>query len=167
MADQSLSPSALPPQPVMQGLAPAARDERHAFRLLVTTLNDDLFDGPVTYVDLPGIAGHVGVLWRHTPLLTLLAEGLLTLHPAKGSPRTLPVMGGVAEAGPWGVTVLADLAGHDAIAEKRRMDAARQRSVARHANQVQSLSSGTAAARARLDDELNLFLISALRELKR
>jgi F0F1-type ATP synthase epsilon subunit len=155
-------------QPLTPPAAPAARDERHAFRLLVTTLNDGLFDGPVTYVELPGIAGHVGVLKRHTPLLTLLADGPLTLHPVDGPPRVLPVMGGIAEAGPWGVTVLADFAGHGVAAEKHRMDAARQRSATRHAHRPpERLLPGSAAARARLDDELNLFLVRALRELRR
>jgi F0F1-type ATP synthase epsilon subunit len=160
MADQPLAPPAL-----QQQARPA---ERPAFRLLVTTLIDELFDGPVTYVDLPGIAGHIGVLGQHTPLLALLADGRLTLHPVGGPPRTLPVAGGIAEAGPWGVTVLADLAGHHEAAAKRRMQAARERSAARRAHQPPSrLLPGAAAARARLDDELNLFLVRALRQLRR
>ncbi|MDR2992053.1 MAG: hypothetical protein LBU72_09110 [Burkholderiaceae bacterium] len=158
--------SASSASPQSQPAVPAVHANRPAFRLVVATLNDDLFDGQVTYVDLPGIAGHIGVLDRHTPLLTLLADGQLTLHPVDGPPRALPVMGGIAEAGPWGVTVLADLAGHDAAAEQRRMAAARQRSAVRHAQQGDLLS-GSAAARARLDDELKLFLIRALNELKR
>jgi F0F1-type ATP synthase epsilon subunit len=162
MADQSLTPSESPVQPTAQ----TAHADRPAFGLKVATFNEDLFDGPVTYVDLPGIAGHVGVLGRHTPLLTLLADGQLTLHPVDGPPRVLPVMGGIAEVGPWGVTVLADLAGHDAAAEQRRMAAARERSATRHAQQGDLLS-GSAAARARLDDELKLFLVRALNELKR
>jgi F-type H+-transporting ATPase subunit epsilon len=137
----------------------------HAFRLMVATLTQDLFDGQVAYVDLPGLGGHVGVLHRHTPLLTLLAEGPLTMYPIEGPPRTLPVAGGIAEIGPWGVTVLADFAGHGTAAEKRRMDAARQRAAERRASQ--HASSRTAQARARLDDELNLFWLRALREFRR
>jgi F-type H+-transporting ATPase subunit epsilon len=174
MADQPLASSALPEQSAaLDFITPAAaaqtaRDDRHAFGLLVATLNDDLFDGPVTYVDLPGIAGHVGVLKRHTPLLTLLADGLLTLHPLDGPPCTLPVMGGIAEVGPWGVTVLADLAGHGEAAGKLRMDAARERSAMRHARQPQgeAIPGALIDRRTRLDDELSLFLIRTLRELR-
>jgi F-type H+-transporting ATPase subunit epsilon len=139
-------------------------DERQTFRLLVATFNENLFDGAVTYVELPGLAGHVGVLKHHTPLLTLLADGPLTLHPADGPPRVLPVMGGIAEAAPWGVTVLADFAGHGVAAEKQRMDAARGRSAARQPHRPPPNSP---AARARLSDALNMFLIRALRDLRR
>ncbi|MDR0480008.1 MAG: ATP synthase F1 subunit epsilon [Burkholderiaceae bacterium] len=140
-----------------------------AFRLLIATFDNEVFDGQVTYVDLPGIAGHVGVLKRHTPLLTLLADGPLTLHPLDGPPRTLPVMGGIAEVGPRGVTVLADFAGRDVEAEKQRMDAARERSVTRHARQPRGDAAPGALfdRRTRLDDELSLFLIRTLRDLKR
>jgi F-type H+-transporting ATPase subunit epsilon len=155
------------PAAQMAALTAIPRDAP-AFRLLIATLNDDVFDGQVTYVDLPGLAGHVGVLNRHTPLLTLLADGPLTLYPVEGAPRTLPVMGGIAEVGPGGVTVLADFAGRSVDTEKHRMDAARERSATRHARQPRSeVTPGVLTDRARLDDELNLFLNRALRELRR
>jgi len=181
MSDEDSSPEPLPPvasapapvpstPTVADGFAPApaARPvpgSGQPFRLMVATLTEDLFDGQVTYVDLPGLGGHVGVLSRHTPLLTLLAEGPLTVYPVQGQPSTLLVRGGIAEASAWGVTVLADFAGHDAIADQRRMDIARQRAAERQAGHL--ARRGSAFTRARLDDELNQFLIRALRELKR
>jgi len=160
---------ALPPSTAFTPAA-AARPvpgSGHAFRLLVATLTEDLFDGQVTYVDLPGLAGHVGVLNHHTPLLALLAEGPLTLYPLEGAPCTLPVAGGIAEVGPWGVTVLADFAGHDTAARQRRMTVARQHAAERRAGLAREHAGHGALARARLDDELSLFWMRALRELRR
>jgi F-type H+-transporting ATPase subunit epsilon len=165
------APAPVPSAPTAaEGFAPAPAappvpGSGPPFRLMVATLTEDLFDGQVTYVDLPGLGGHIGVLNHHTPLLTLLAEGPLTVYPVDGPPSVLPVRGGIAEVGAWGVTVLADFAGHDLAADQRRMDEARRRAAERHAGH--SSRHGTAFARGRLDDELNQFLVRALRDLKR
>ena len=58
------------------------------FRLEVATLNGELFSGAVTYVEVPGEGGHLGVLHGHTPLLTQVAPGALNFHTAEGEART-------------------------------------------------------------------------------
>jgi F-type H+-transporting ATPase subunit epsilon len=68
-----------------------------------------LFSGEVDRVDVPGSEGDFGVLAGHAPLVSLLRPGILTIIEA-GTPRRVVVVGGFAEVGPNGLTVLADMA---------------------------------------------------------
>jgi len=78
-------------------------------RLRVVTPRRELLDREVDEVRLPGVLGEMGVLPGHTPLLTSLAIGPLTLFDA-GRSEQLVVAGGFAEVLPDAVTVLPRLA---------------------------------------------------------
>jgi F-type H+-transporting ATPase subunit epsilon len=67
------------------------------------------FSGEVDQVDVPGAEGDFGVLAGHAPLIALLRPGLMTVY-AGGEHTRLVVLGGFAEVGPDGLTVLADVA---------------------------------------------------------
>ena len=67
------------------------------------------FSGEVDQVDVPGAEGDFGVLAGHAPLIALLRPGLMTVY-AGGEQTKLVVLGGFAEVGPDGLTVLADVA---------------------------------------------------------
>ena len=67
------------------------------------------FSGQVDQVDVPGAEGDFGVLAGHAPLIALLRPGLMTVY-AGGEQTKLVVLGGFAEVGPDGLTVLADVA---------------------------------------------------------
>ena len=67
------------------------------------------FSGEVDQVDVPGSEGDFGVLAGHAPLIALLRPGLMTVYAA-GEKTKLVVLGGFAEVGPDGLTVLADVA---------------------------------------------------------
>ena len=68
-----------------------------------------LFSGDVDQVDLPGAEGDVGILAGHAPLVTALRPGIVTvITAAKRDPFV--VVGGFAEVGPAGLTILADRA---------------------------------------------------------
>ena len=67
------------------------------------------FSGEVDQVDVPGSEGDFGVLAGHAPLIALLRPGLMTVYVA-GDKTQLVVLGGFAEVGPDGLTVLADVA---------------------------------------------------------
>ena len=69
-----------------------------------------LFSGDVDQVDLPGIEGDLGVLPGHAPMVTLLRPGIVTIM-REGRRDAVVVVGGFAEMGPSGLTVLADRAG--------------------------------------------------------
>lgn len=68
-----------------------------------------LFSGDVDQVDLPGVEGDMGILAGHAPLVTPLRPGILTIITG-GSREAVVVIGGFAEVGPAGLTVLADKA---------------------------------------------------------
>jgi F-type H+-transporting ATPase subunit epsilon len=68
-----------------------------------------LFSGDVDQVDLPGAEGDMGILPGHAPLVTALRPGIVTIF--NGNARLpIVVVGGFAEVGPAGLTVLADRA---------------------------------------------------------
>jgi F-type H+-transporting ATPase subunit epsilon len=67
------------------------------------------FSGEVDQVDVPGSEGDFGVMAGHAPLIALIRPGILTVHAA-GEQSQLVVLGGFAEMGPDGLTVLADVA---------------------------------------------------------
>jgi F-type H+-transporting ATPase subunit epsilon len=67
------------------------------------------FSGEVDQVDVPGAEGDFGVLAGHAPLIALLRPGMMTVY-AGGQATKLVVLGGFAEVGPDGLTVLADVA---------------------------------------------------------
>jgi F-type H+-transporting ATPase subunit epsilon len=68
-----------------------------------------LFSGAVDQVDLPGSEGDLGVLPGHAPLVTTLRPGIVTII-REGVREPVVVIGGFAEVGPGGLTVLADRA---------------------------------------------------------
>src|ERR1700744_1661369 len=68
-----------------------------------------LFSGEVDQVDVPGEEGDFGVLAGHAPYVAPLKPGILTIY-GEGAPNRVVVRGGFAEAGPTGLTVLAEQA---------------------------------------------------------
>jgi F-type H+-transporting ATPase subunit epsilon len=68
-----------------------------------------IFSGEVTQVDVPGEEGDFGVLAGHAPYVATLKPGILTIY-GDGAPNRVVVHGGFAEAGPTGLTVLAEQA---------------------------------------------------------
>jgi F-type H+-transporting ATPase subunit epsilon len=68
-----------------------------------------LFSGDVDQVDLPGTEGDMGILADHAPLVTTLRPGIVTIFNG-GARVPVVVIGGFAEVGPAGLTVLADKA---------------------------------------------------------
>ena len=67
------------------------------------------FSGDVDQVDVPGTEGDFGVFAGHAPLISLIRPGILTVYSG-GEQTKIVVLGGLAEVGPDGLTVLADVA---------------------------------------------------------
>lgn len=68
-----------------------------------------VFKGEADIVVLPGMDGQMGILQKHTPVLTALNYGVITVR-LKGIEEYFTVAGGIAEVLPDKVTVLADAA---------------------------------------------------------
>src|SRR4029079_16020323 len=79
------------------------------FHFELVSPNKISFSGEVDQVDVPGSEGDFGVLAGHAPLISLIRPGIMTVY-ADGEQTKLVVLGGFAEVGPNGLTVLADVA---------------------------------------------------------
>jgi F-type H+-transporting ATPase subunit epsilon len=75
-----------------------------------------IFSGKATFVALPGEAGELGILPKHTPLITRIRPGAVRIERANddgtpsGEEELVFVAGGILEVQPDVVTVLADTA---------------------------------------------------------
>ena len=67
-----------------------------------------LISEAVDMVVVPGSEGDFGVLPRHTPLISALRPGVITVHNDGAVSQRIFVSGGFAEATPERCTVLAD-----------------------------------------------------------
>ena len=85
-----------------------------------------VFQGDADMVILPGMAGELGVLPHHAPVLTTLKFGVVKVRRA-GADKVFAVSGGVAEVQPELVTVLADAAENVEEIDIKRAEFARKR----------------------------------------
>ena len=85
-----------------------------------------VYQNDVDMVVLPGAAGQMGILPHHSPLLTVLNFGIITVK-VKGLEENFTVAGGIAEVQPDQVTVLADAAENVMEIDIARAEQARQR----------------------------------------
>ena len=82
----------------------------------VVSAEESIFSGEARFVALPGESGELGILPRHTPLITRIRPGAVRIERAdNGDEEFVFVAGGILEVQPNRVTVLADTAirGHD------------------------------------------------------
>ena len=93
----------------------------------VVSAEASIFSGEATFVALPGESGELGILPRHTPLITRIRPGAVRIVRADtGEEEFVFVAGGILEVQPGSVTVLADTAirGHD-LDEAKALEARR------------------------------------------
>ena len=77
----------------------------------VVSAEESIFSGEARFVALPGESGELGILPRHTPLITRIKPGAVRIEKADGSGEEFVfVAGGILEVQPGTVTVLADTA---------------------------------------------------------
>ena len=85
-----------------------------------------VFQGDVDIVNLPGVEGDMGILPNHSPVLTLLQFGVISVK-TKTDEQFFTVAGGVAEVQPDQVTILADAAENVDEIDIQRAEMARKR----------------------------------------
>ncbi|MBK7060709.1 MAG: F0F1 ATP synthase subunit epsilon [Rubrivivax sp.] len=93
----------------------------------VVSAEESIFSGQAKFVALPGENGELGILPRHTPLITRIRPGAVRIQRAdNGEEEFVFVAGGILEVQPGTVTVLADTAirGHD-LDEAKAIEAKR------------------------------------------
>jgi F-type H+-transporting ATPase subunit epsilon len=98
----------------------------------VVSAEENIFSGEAKFVALPGENGELGILPRHTPLITRIKAGAVRIERAlpdgsSGEEEFIFVAGGILEVQPGTVTVLADTAirGHD-LDEAKAVEAKKQ-----------------------------------------
>ncbi|WP_082390147.1 ATP synthase F1 subunit epsilon [Ornatilinea apprima] len=95
-------------------------------RCEIVSLENIIFEGDVDMVVLPGVHGEIGVLPNHSPFLTMLSYGIITIKQGDKE-NVFTVYGGVAEVQPDQVTVLAEGAESVESIDVERAEMARKR----------------------------------------
>ena len=79
-------------------------------QLDVVSAEESLFSGTVQELVAPGSMGDLGIMPRHSQLITTLKSGELRYKKEDGNDASLFIAGGILEVQPSIVTVLADTA---------------------------------------------------------
>jgi F-type H+-transporting ATPase subunit epsilon len=95
-------------------------------RCEIVSQDRTVFQDDVDIVILPGVAGEMGILPHHAPVLTILKYGVIKIRKA-GKEELFAVAGGMAEVQPTVVTILADAAENIEDIDITRAKAARKR----------------------------------------
>lgn len=125
------------------------------FRLEVATPERQFVDEQVTWAEVPGKDGYIGVLAGHSALLSALGAGVLTYSTSAGQ-RVLAIAGGFLEILDNDARVLADFAefGKDVDADRARHeleDAENDLKAAHETADTETAMRAVGKARARLD----------------
>jgi F-type H+-transporting ATPase subunit epsilon len=95
-------------------------------RCEIVSQDRQVFSGEVDLVLLPGVEGDMGILPNHSPVLTVLRYGVITVRTKQGE-EYFSVAGGVAEVQPNQVIILADAAENVGEIDVQRAEAAKSR----------------------------------------
>ena len=95
-------------------------------RCEIVSQDRTVFQGAVDIVILPGVAGEMGILPHHAPVLATLKYGVIKVRH-HGKEDFFTVAGGIAEVQPTIVTILADAAENVEEIDVTRAQAAKKR----------------------------------------
>jgi F-type H+-transporting ATPase subunit epsilon len=76
----------------------------------IVSAEEEIFSGPANMVSAPAEMGEVGIMPRHTPLVTRLKPGEVKVQVEGQDDQFFFVSGGILEIQPHVVTVLSDTA---------------------------------------------------------
>lgn len=65
--------------------------------LTISSVSENLYDGPAVSATLPGSAGEMTVLPHHEPLISTLKEGTITVRVPNADAKTFVIKSGVLE----------------------------------------------------------------------
>ncbi|ALV04926.1 F0F1 ATP synthase subunit epsilon [Roseateles depolymerans] len=93
----------------------------------VVSAEEQIFSGEAKFVALPGEGGELGILPKHTPLITRIKPGAVRIQRADTNEEEFVfVAGGLLEVQPDVVTVLADTAIRGKDLDEARAEAAKK-----------------------------------------
>ena len=105
-----------------------------------------IFSGEAKFVALPGESGELGILPKHTPLITRIKPGAVRIEKADGGEEFVFVAGGILEVQPNVVTVLADTAIRGKDLDEAKAEEAKKRAEEALRNQDASMDYAVAQA---------------------
>jgi len=88
------------------GLKFKTMSEQKTLQLNIARVDGSLFMGEVVSVTVPGSEGEMTLLPDHTPLVSALRAGTITLRKADGETEEFPVVSGTLEVSKNSVTIL-------------------------------------------------------------
>lgn len=97
----------------------------------IVSTNRQIFSGPAEMVSATGELGELGILPRHSQLLTRLKPGQVRVKIPNGEEQVFYVSGGLLEVQPHVITILADTA-----ERAKDLDEAAAQEAKRHAEQL-------------------------------
>ena len=129
----------------------------------VVSAEGSIFEGEAKFVALPGESGELGILPRHTPLITRIRPGAVRIEKADSSEEEFVfVAGGILEVQPGTVTVLADTA-----IRGKDLDEAKASEAKRHAEEaMKSAKSDIDFAKAQGEFAAMAAQIAAIRKFR-
>lgn len=68
-----------------------------ALALTVASVTENLFEGAVESVTVPGAAGEMTILANHEPLISTLKKGAVVIRQRDAESREIPIESGVLE----------------------------------------------------------------------
>ncbi len=80
--------------------------EQKQFELTIARVDSPVFTGPVLSVTVPGTEGEMTLLADHTPLMSALKAGVITIKKADGTTERYEVKIGTLEVSQNQVTIL-------------------------------------------------------------
>ncbi len=93
----------------------------------IVSAEAEIYSGPAHMVFVPAVMGEVGIMPRHTPLLTKIKPGEVRIRTPEGTEEFFFVSGGMLEVQPHVVTILADTAARAKDIDEAAAIAAKQR----------------------------------------
>ena len=93
----------------------------------IVSAEKELFSGPAEMVTAPGELGELGILHRHSQLLTRLKPGQVRVRLQGGEEQLFYVSGGLLEVQPSLVTILSDTAERAKDLDEAAAHSAKQR----------------------------------------
>jgi len=98
------------------------------FHVDIVSAEESIYSGPAEFLSAPASLGEVGILPRHTPMLTRIRPGTVRIKvPLQTEEDVIYVSGGMLEVQPDSVTILADTAMRGADLDEAKANEAKQR----------------------------------------
>lgn len=69
----------------------------NTLHLVISSVSENLYDGPAVSATIPGSAGEMTILPHHEPLISTLRKGVITVRVPNAESKTFPIENGVLE----------------------------------------------------------------------